>query len=345
MQIALEQTARGRIELDYCGRCRGIWFDAQELAALLNLGNLDAFTARSPLWLSDEHSELSCPRHGHSPMRERELLSAQHPEAPPLHIDQCVGCEGVWLDGPELQRVVSAVQVEAAQDFLTHGERPTGLGLWLFMFFTGLPIEGFHPRRRRPIAVTALFALCVLAFLGQAALGLPESVDRYGLVPAALRSAPLPLLSHMFLHGGLGHLLGNLYFLWVFGDNVEDRLGRGRFALLYLTAGLGAALLHCALTDDPGVPVVGASGAISGVMAAYAVLFPRARLISLILFWQVHWRATTYLGMWLVFQVIGAALHTPGIAWWAHIGGFVAGGALAAVFRSAVRRSRGAAGR
>lgn len=163
---------------------------------------------------------------------------------------------------------------------------------------------------------------------------LESSTLRWGLVPARLfRGDYLPLLTAMFLHGSWAHLLGNMYFLWVFGDNVEDCLGRLRFLALYLGAGLAASLAHALFTSDPTLPELGASGAISGVMAAYAVLFPRARLVSLIVFFRVRWHAATYLLGWLALQILGAYLHKSGIAWWAHIGGFVVGALMALRFR------------
>jgi membrane associated rhomboid family serine protease len=184
-----------------------------------------------------------------------------------------------------------------------------------------------------------LVALCAAVFVWQLSGDPQQSILRYGLVPEELFAGRwLPLVTYMFLHGGLAHLLGNMYFLWVFGDNVEDRLGRLRFTLLYLIAGIAAGLAHAFVERGDTGPVVGASGAISGVMAAYAVLFPRTRLISLILFWRVRWRSYVYLGMWLVLQVIGAAMHQPGIAWWAHIGGFVVGGAIAWQMRPPPRK-------
>lgn len=323
------------MEVDYCPRCRGIWFDARELAELLAIGNLDAFTRESPLLRDDSSSVLSCPRHHHSPMHERTLASPRG-AVRPIRIDQCTGCEGLWLDGDELNQVSRALLAAEVQPFLASPDRPTGLAVWLFMLLTGLPVEGWNPRRRRPIATGVLIALCVAGFAWQLIMGLEASILGHGLVP--VRIAPGPLLSHMFLHGDLLHLLGNLYFLWVFGDNVEDRLGRPAFLLLFLLSGLAAALLHCGLTDDPHVPVVGASGAISGVMAAYAVLFPRARLVSLIIVFQVRWNAVTYLLLWLALQLVGASLHVPGIAWWAHVGGFLAGGAIAWRLRGSADR-------
>lgn len=331
MKIAVEPTPKGRVELDYCPRCRGVWFDAQELGQVLGVENPGAFSHGSPLLSEPRPTQLPCPRHGHSPLAERTLVTEQldKDRGPPLRFEQCLGCEGVWLDGDELAALAERLQTQRVQPFLQNPDtaRTSGLALWLFMLLTGLPVEQWNPRVRRPVVTVALIVACTLVFLWQLGVGLEQSVQIGGLYPAQMTL--FTLVSSMFLHGSLWHLFGNMYFLWLFGDNVEDRLGRGRALLLYLLSGLGAALCHVLLTGDRHMPVVGASGAISGVMAAYAVLFPQARLISLVILFRVRWRATTYLGMWLVLQVLGALFSDSSIAWWAHIGGFAVGATLA----------------
>jgi membrane associated rhomboid family serine protease len=144
----------------------------------------------------------------------------------------------------------------------------------------------------------------------------------------------------MFLHVNTVHLLGNMYFLYILGDNVEDRLGRARFLALYLASGIAGGLLHAWMASGLGTsePMVGASGAIAGVMGAYAVLFPKTRLISLLLFWRVRWRATTYMALWFALQVVGAISKLEVVAWWAHIGGIVTGAAIARAMYGSPRR-------
>jgi len=146
----------------------------------------------------------------------------------------------------------------------------------------------------------------------------------------------LPLLSSMFLHGGWLHFGGNMLYLWVFGDNVEDRLGHARFLIFYFVCGLAAALLHIFTNPNSAVPTVGASGAIAGVLGAYLILFPGARVLTLIpifVFFQlVELPALIFLGFWFVMQFFSGAIsltimdqQTGGTAWWAHVGGFVTG--------------------
>lgn len=352
LTASLEPGPNGRVEIDVCQSCHGVWFDGGELALLTRVGNSEVFDLRSPLFEGDTPS-VPCPRHAEIKMFERELATARvramagvatgNGAAAPLKIDQCPKCQGLWFDGGELDALTKTLRESRMAPFLLDPnttQKPTTSWLWLFMLLTGLPIEGSHPRLRRPVAMYTLIALCVLAFFWQLLSPNPEAATmQYGLVPDQLRGGYfLPLLTHMFLHGGLLHLLGNMYFLWVFGDNVEDRLGSMRFLMLYFLSGVGAVVLHAVLTDRGDIPVVGASGAIAGIMGAYAVLFPRARLVSLIFIFAVRWKTSTYLIIWLIYQVIGAAMGVPGIAWWAHIGGFFIGGAIAWPFRLGVAR-------
>ncbi|GAB4154410.1 MAG: rhomboid family intramembrane serine protease [Candidatus Promineifilaceae bacterium] len=161
----------------------------------------------------------------------------------------------------------------------------------------------------------------------------------------------LTLFSSMFLHGGWVHLISNMLALYIFGDNVEDRMGSGRYLLFYLLCGLVAAFVHIAFNQDSLIPTIGASGAISGVLAAYLALFPTARVITLVplffLPWFVELPAVFYLGFWFVSQLLNGVLTVMtgaqafgGVAWWAHIGGFLAGLVLVHLFayRRYVRR-------
>lgn len=206
-----------------------------------------------------------------------------------------------------------------------------------------LPLRDTVPARRLPAAVWALVFVNAAIFLHETRLSPPELeafLFQYGVIPADLTS-PGGLARHwptifssMFLHGGWLHLIGNMWFLWIFGDNVEDRLGTLRFLLFYFLGGLAATILHVAVDPSSPVPAVGASGAISAVLGAYLVLYPTARVISLvpILFFPllVAVPALWWIGFWFVEQTINglaSLLFVPvgGVAWWAHIGGFFFG--------------------
>lgn len=211
-----------------------------------------------------------------------------------------------------------------------------------------LPLDDENPlkRIRFGYVTLALIGACVAVFLYQASLE-PEEAARfvfaYGAIPSVLfglKALPeevvqLPaaatLLTSMFLHASFVHLAGNMLFLWVLGDNVEDALGHGRYLLFYGACGLAAALAHAAADPASSVPVVGASGAISGVIGAYLVLHPRAPIRTLVGRAIVRLPAFVVLGLWAAFQLLNALLADPGqagIAWWAHIGGFLAGALL-----------------
>ncbi len=208
-----------------------------------------------------------------------------------------------------------------------------------------IPLRDDNPSQTVPFVTRAIILANVLAFFYELRLGdgLPEFLRDWGVVPGRLfaslvgdTSLPVELLTvltSMFLHGGWLHLIGNMWYLWIFGDNVEDRLGHGRFLLFYLTSGVVAAALHSALIPGSPVPTVGASGAIAGVLGAYAMAFPRARVLTLVpifFFFQVIGvPAMILLGIWFVLQFIAGTINfgstSGGVAWWAHIAGFVFG--------------------
>jgi membrane associated rhomboid family serine protease len=211
-----------------------------------------------------------------------------------------------------------------------------------------IPLHDENPLRhiRFQYVTVALIAACVVVFLYQS--GLPPAagerfIYRFGAIPAVLfghRELPpdlaaipahLTLASSMFLHGGWMHLIGNMLFLWVVGDNVEDSLGHGRFVAFYLVCGVAAAMAHAATDTQSTVPMIGASGAISGVIGAYLVLHPRAPIHTLVLRMVVRLPAYVVLGLWAGLQAInalGSLGAAGGVAWWAHVGGFVAGAIL-----------------
>jgi len=217
-----------------------------------------------------------------------------------------------------------------------------------------IPLRDDNPRRTTPLVTRSLIAANTLAFFYELSLGrdLGAFVQGWGLVPQRLAlaagggepivSAGLTIFTSMFLHGGWLHLIGNMWYLWIFGDNVEDVLGHAGFLAFYLIGGAVSALLHTAFNASSPVPTVGASGAIACVLGAYAVLFPRARVVTLVpivFFFQiVALPALLVLGLWFVIQFFSGTLAVgsgadAGVAWWAHIGGFVFGMAVAAAIR------------
>lgn len=211
-----------------------------------------------------------------------------------------------------------------------------------------LPIRDTVRSYTFPIVNWMLIGANILVFLFEISLpsqALERLIQTYGVVPARLHlSNPLilltnpvlmvPLFTHMFLHGGWLHIISNLWILYIFGDNVEDRMGPVRYLIFYLLSGLAAAFTQALIAPDSRIPALGASGAIAGVLGAYIVLFPRGRVITLIpLFfipWFVELSALIFIGFWFVTQLFSGFtslgnIQAGGVAWWAHIGGFVFG--------------------
>ena len=206
-----------------------------------------------------------------------------------------------------------------------------------------IPLRDAIPSRTTPFVVMAIIALNAVVFLFELTLSDVEMhgfAMTFGLVPAWFNWPSV--VTSMFMHGGWLHVIGNMLYLWIFGDNVEDRMGHGRFIVFYLICGIAAALGQTAAAPDSTVPMIGASGAIAGVLGAYLVLFPHSRVLTLIpifFFIQiVEIPAIFFLGFWFLMQLfagvgsIGAA-STGGIAFWAHAAGFLTGLALVLVFR------------
>jgi hypothetical protein len=224
-----------------------------------------------------------------------------------------------------------------------------------------IPIRDKNRSQSTPFINYLLIGACLIVFLYE--LSLRENQEaffrQFAVLPRAVTlgvggqvpilPAFLPLVTSMFLHGGWLHLLGNMVYLYIFGDNIEDRLGHGRYFCFYLLCGVGSAAAQVWSNPDSVIPILGASGAIAGVLGAYLLLFPRARILTIIplviLFPIIEVPAFVFLGFWFILQVIQAYLSGGleeaggGVAWWAHAGGFIAGAALLPVFLLGRRRS------
>ncbi|HHT46182.1 MAG TPA: rhomboid family intramembrane serine protease [Firmicutes bacterium] len=204
-----------------------------------------------------------------------------------------------------------------------------------------LPLRDSVRPQRRPYVNILLIFINIAVFIFQLSLdeaGLMEFIYQYGVIPHELILSQgqvwLPFLTSPFLHGGWFHLLGNMLYLWVFGDNVEDRLGHAGYFLFYLLAGSAGSISHIIANPDSLVPTIGASGAVAGVLGAYFILFPRARVLTLIpigfFITTARLPAMLFLFLWFLLQFFNAFLSglNPGaqtVAWWAHIGGFILG--------------------
>ena len=209
-----------------------------------------------------------------------------------------------------------------------------------------IPLRDVIPSRTTPYITTTIIILNAIAWLFEVSLPqdtLNQFIGTYGVVPAYF--SPPTLITSMFLHGSWMHVIGNMWYLWIFGDNVEDRVGHGRFIVFYLLCGTAAAIGQIVMDPTSTLPTIGASGAIAGVMGAYFVLYPQSRvltLIPLIIFWEViELPAYILLGFWFVMQLfsagaiaVTASSHgSGGVAFAAHVAGFVVGMAGVFVFK------------
>lgn len=218
-----------------------------------------------------------------------------------------------------------------------------------------IPISDDNPARLTPVVTWLIIALCVAVYLWERSLGreMNAAVFVLGFIPAALlglHAAPsgyvglspvATIFTSMFVHGGLLHVAGNMLYLWIFGNNVEDAMGHVRYIVFYLACGAAAALTLAYIDPASRIPMVGASGAISGVLAGYVLLFPRARVTVIvplgIIFYPFTLSAFWVVTFWFILQLFSAWLshpNEPGVAWWAHVGGFGAGLLLTPLFKS-----------
>ena len=218
-----------------------------------------------------------------------------------------------------------------------------------------IPIKDINPSRSKPIVTIGIIIFCIIVFLFQLSLGSLNHVfiRMFGVIPfEVFHGVDIPppdpltpygnLISYQYLHGGFLHIIGNMLFLWVFGDNVEDVLGKLKFFFFYTLCGITAAIVQCLVYPDSDIPLIGASGAISGVLGAYMVFFPRAKIVTLIfIFFLVDiivLPAALWIGIWFMLQFLSALLSVNhlsmgGVAWFAHLGGFLTGILMAKLFK------------
>jgi membrane associated rhomboid family serine protease len=206
-----------------------------------------------------------------------------------------------------------------------------------------IPLKDLNPRRGYPVVNIALILCNVLIFVYQLTLP-PRAFQHFVManatIPARLlgwlggnvpaETAFLPLVTSMFLHSSILHIVGNMLFLWIFGDNVEDYFGHIGYLFFYFVCGIGSGLLHILFNLHSTLPALGASGAISGVMGAYLVLYPRSQILTLVFIFLIPLPAVLILGIWFLLQFASAvtslgAIASGGVAWWAHVGGFLLG--------------------
>lgn len=340
--------------VDICSNCKGIWFDSGEIADFIRiLTESDEVSPRLPQLFKphmvqdansiNEKGKL-CPRCNDKLHRFNYAYDSN------VFLDKCPSCQGIWADGREALEIARYLKIDprlmeigkslikkdkTMEDLAELGKiltKPVSPFI-LFMPKIIIPLSDDTPRQRIPVITISIIILSTLIFISQIFFitDINSFFQRFGLIPAQFLS--IGLISSIFLHGGIFHLIGNMFFLWIFGDNVEDRFSRFGFLIFYLCCGLSASILHSILNWNLSIPAIGASGAISGIMGAYFVFYPTARVKLFFIYKILRVPAFLYLGVWFLFQLLfGFIFKSAGvsnIAWFAHIGGFVFGGLIA----------------
>ncbi len=335
------------VHIDACPTCNGAWFDAGELDTLAMDSRDDETSLETAIDAASHPSERVCPR-GHGPMRTHPLKSG----ASTTPVERCGTCRGLWLDGHERAKLAKRTTAEGqrgkVEDLARRG------AIYAIQLLTQLPVEVDNPKRETPWVVYGILTVLAVFFglqtleivrledcdvisrarstggrcLAPVAGALRDDFEAHGLASIGSGSG-WTLFTSMFLHGTIAHLLGNMYFLYIFGDNVESLFGKLRFVGLFFFASLVGVVAEVFLTDATADPIVGASGGIAGVMAAYLWSFPRTKLFQMVLFVQVKLPAWTYLVFWIGFQaVMGLFSQQTHVAWYSHLGGFLTGFAI-----------------
>jgi membrane associated rhomboid family serine protease/Zn-finger nucleic acid-binding protein len=347
----LQPVILRHVQVGSCPSCKGLWFETSELA------KFNHFDSDFPLY--PDHSFDGTLLKSRCPQCEQLRLS-RIPYSPgsKLYVERCSGCKGVWLDAGEIKKVRNILarkvimhrrlrrlndvvrrEQEMWETYMERvaeeeDKRKVSTSEWLFMFLTRLPTEVWNPTRHVPKATITLVVINVFVFALQQFFKGSAAIHNLAFIPDQFRQGQhfYNVVTAMFLHGSMAHIAANLYFLYTFGDNVEDFLGWLNFTLLYLACGLTAQMSYFFSNMHSTIPALGASGAISGLIAAYMILFSRRKIFVMIVAWPVRIRAVWCGVFWLLLQILGAAEGRTGIAWSAHIGGFIAGAALIQIY-------------
>jgi len=364
----LETREYHGLQIDQCASCRGVWFDEHELGNFIRL-YLEEHpeTPHSVITLvtNTDAAERVAEQERICPKCDFPLQKINYGYNSGIVLDKCLACEGVWADrarvkqlaiytkgNPKLDKLAGSVaehvkeNEESRENFETAAALTAAVPLGGMIPGLNLPLQDDTERQRMPFVTVSLILANGAALAGIYNLGyeFKPVFAAYGFVPARILEGNglYTFFSSMFLHAGVFHLACNMLFLWIFGDNVEDTLGHIRFLLFYCICGICASLAFLALHADSTVPCVGASGAIAGVLGAYCVFFPKARIKTFMYGAIVSVPALVYLGLWFLLQAMYCLVWenygAGGIAFSAHVAGFLAGVALAVIHQTFVHR-------
>lgn len=321
----LAEIAQGPVTVDHCHGCGGAFFDDREAGPAFG-AELDACEVTdSTATIDATPSTLLCPA-DRAPM----VCCRVGTEVETVDVEVCPECRGLWLDAGEGPRLVKLLADERRARADAESRR-AGVGEYLFQLLTELPIEVYNPVRRPPRVAIAIIALVAACYVLDVATG-RALLTHLAFVPDLVfhGQAPWGLVTHALIHQNLVHLGGNLYMLYVFGDNLEYRLGGARFALI-----LVAAVIVGGLAQELAEPaiLIGISGGVAGLFGAYTVLFPRAKLWLVLLFIRFKLAVTWYFLIWLAIPAVTSLFRETNVGWVAHLGGFVTGVAIGLVLR------------
>jgi len=343
--------------IDICPDCKGIWFDSGEFVNFLRtLTESEEISPQTPQLFKPravqtintvkEKSKI-CPR------CNCELERFNYCYDSNIFLDKCPNCQGMWVDGGEIKEVTKYIKEDPRIKAIGEGlvknnqalEDLQGLSntlmstdpIILFMPKIILPLGDELPAHKFPKVTLSIIGLCILIFIGEVFfISEPVAfVQRFGVIPTKILQgeAFYSFFTSMFLHGGILHLIGNMFFFWIFGDNVEDKFSNLGYVTFYIACGLAADFLYIFFNASSNLPSIGSSGAISGIMGAYFVFYPTARIKTLFINRVVYIPAFLWLGTWFLFQMIFGLIYrsadVSNIAWFAHVGGFVSGGLVA----------------
>jgi len=312
-------------EVDKCQQCHGLWFERGELNDALSVADNDDDDVDLERHLGDKLG--SSERHCH--ICDQGLVRYHLMEGFEVEVDTCGSCYGVWLDKEELEKVVHSPAIGQA---LLELDKPVRKRTWLFQILSQMPVEYNLKTRATPWVMYSILAVNIAIFLSYFLGAVDETFayDNFSLHSDRVTKGEQlwTLLTHMYMHGGVMHIIGNMYFFYIIGDNLEDVLGRGKFIFYYTICGFAAAAAQIIADPSSPIPMVGASGAIAGLFGMYLLWFRHASLTLMIVVYQKKVSPMIFFAIWLAFNIIGLYLSQEGgggVAYWAHIGGFVAG--------------------
>lgn len=324
----LDVVTHNDVELDHCRRCGGTFLDPGEETEILGAPTSATVWKNSSAARALGPSPLKCPEDNVPFTTYVVEFDDQRVE-----VELCERCAGMWLDAKECQTLRDLL-IEAGQSKKTTLTDQPSVRSYMFQLLSGLPLEVWNPRHRSPWLTISLISVLYVVFALEL-LAPRELIQVFALIPAEVLGGGefWRLITYAFFHLGLAHLIGNTYFFYIFGDNVEDTLRTRRFLFLFLASTVAGSLLETVFWSRSTTPEIGASGAVAGLMGAYLVLFPRVKLYLVLFFIRFRLGVLWYLGFWIAYNVMMALIGGEGVAWLAHIGGFVAGGLIAYRYR------------